>query len=700
MNKQFKLLFLIIAVATFSQHSKAQSDTSSINNSIGLIGKYNGRSIVLRWAPADNASFFLLKKYGYKLERAITAKDGKPLRTKAQFSTIGIFKPADSMTWAKRVDKTNNYQVIAAHCALSKIYAPLPQNPNFGEIMKRLNEERNLHGFAAMAADFDTTAANLLGLRFEDKNIEANATYLYVISSLVPKSELDIDGNFVFIDSRKDTIPVPPSLYDYGAEKHIRLDWYHQYYGKFYSAYHIERGDANGKNFKRITRFPMITVEKKLKADDKLQMTYIDSVPVDYVKYTYRLIGITPFAEYSEPGPTIVSFGRDRTPPIAAHSLSITDVNQKYLNLTWKKDFFEPDFVGFNVLRANNQEGPYYPINEKILTKNELSFLDKTPDDMNGGFYRIETVDTANNKNWSLGMMGFLKDTVPPSKPIGLSGKADVKGVVTLKWNLGPEKDIKGYRIYYANQIDHEFTILTGDLYQDTVYTDTVNINRLTEQIYYQIAAADRHYNHSERSTIIKVALPDTVKPVKPLFKNILVTDTAIHISWIPSDSKDVMKHNIYRKVGNGEYQLWKTINDRTVRNITDNQVTIGEVYSYKIEAVDDVELSSGFPLEVSGKVYDVGKRKPVTNFSANWVKEKKTVMLKWNYPPSDKYHFVIYRSYNNSTFRAYKSAKGTENQFEDWDLLGPGTYVYAVVAIYKDGGSSGLTSTVTVIVP
>ncbi|MBL7812874.1 MAG: hypothetical protein JNL57_11670 [Bacteroidetes bacterium] len=679
----------------------AQAQVDSVQRSyVGIIGKYNGKSIILRWAPSDNATFFLAKKYGYKLERAITARNGKPIREKATFTTIGIFKPADSITWSKRVDKNNNYQVIAAHCALSKIYAPLPANPNFGELMKRYNEERNLHGFATLSADFDTTAANLLGLRYEDKNVEANATYLYLISTLIPQAELQTDGSEVFVDARKDTIPPPPTLFEYGAENHVRLDWYHQNYGRFYSAYLVERGDAQGRNFKRLSKYPMITAGNKTSGEMKMQMTYIDSVPRDYVRYTYRLIGITPFAEYSEPGPAIVSFGRDRTPPVAAHSLDITDVNQNYLHLQWKKDFFEPDFVGFNVMRADKQEGPYYPINEKPLGKTELAYLDKNPDEMNGGFYRIETIDTAGNKNWSLGMMGFLKDSIPPSRPTGLSGKSDMKGVVTLKWNLGPEKDIKGYRVYYANQIDHEFTILTGDLYQDTVFIDTVNINRLTEQIYYQIAAADRHYNHSERSAIIKVTLPDTVKPVKPVFKNILVTDTAVYISWIPSDSKDVMKHNVYRKVGNNQFELWKTISDKNTTKLTDNQVTVGEVYTYRIEAVDDAELSSGFPMEVSGKVYDVGRRKPISRFTAIWDKEKKKNILKWSYPPSDAYHFVIYRSYNNSSFRAYKSAKGTENQFEDWDLPGSGTYVYAVMAIYKDGGTSGLTPSATVVVP
>lgn len=695
--KNFRTILLLILSLLCLDKSYGQTDSTEEKHYIGLIGKYNGKANIIRWAPSDNVSFFLLKKYGYKLERAVAARNGTPIKTKAEFKTLGTFKSADSNTWASRVDKTNSYQVIAAHCALSKVYAPLPSSPNFGEIMKRLNEEKSLHGFATMAADFDTTAANLLGLRYEDKNIEPNVSYLYIITSLVPENELKINGNELFIDTKLDTIPPPPKLYEYGAENHIRLDWYHQYYGRYYTAYLVERGDANGKNFKQVSKYPMITATVDAVNDELKQMTFIDSVPKDYVRYTYRLIGITPFAEYSVPGPSIVSYSRDRTPPIAAHSIDIVDVDQKYLQISWKKDYFEADFTGFNVLRAAIQAGPYYPINEKMLSKNEMRFLDKNPDEINGGFYRIETVDTAGNLNWSLGMMGFLKDSIPPAIPTGLTGTVDSLGVVTLKWNLGPEKDIKGYRVYYANQMDHEFTIQTGDLYQDTVYIDTVNINTLTENIYYQIAAADMHYNHSVRSEILKLHLPDTVRPVKPIFSNILVTDTALYLSWIPSSSKDVIQHNVYRKVGEGKFQLYKTITDQNTTQLKDAQVKIGEVYTYKIEAIDDANLASGFPMEVSGKVYDVGKRKPIENFSGKYNKETKRNELTWTYPASDKYHFAIYRSFNGSDFRAYKSVKGDKNSFEDWDLLGSGSYTYAVIAIYKDGGSSGLTQSVII---
>jgi uncharacterized protein len=696
LNKIITITVLLFALC-FQKNIQAQDSTLLNKNYIGLIGKYSSKSIVIRWAPSSSEAFFMLNKYGYKLEKAQIGKD--TVYFKAVWKTVGIFKPADSMVWAKRVDTSNSYQVIAAHCVLGKIYSNLPTKPNFGEIMNRLNEERNLHGFAMVAADFDSTAANLLGVRFEDFDVSPNATYGYRITPLVPTKTLKILGSETFVQAKEEAKIPPPELIENGFEKHVRLDWYNNLHKNYYTAYYLERGDKKGKNFKRLNKVPFTLANDPKNPRVNDQMTYLDSVPQDYIVYSYRLIGINAFGELSDPGKIVYSYGRDRTAPEAAYNVNFADINGQYLNISWKKEKLEKDFIGYNVLRSQNYKGPFQIINDKILDKKTKNFIDTKPIAQEGSFYKIETIDTAGNINWSPGVYAFLNDSIPPAKPTGLSGKADSNGVITLRWNLGKETDIKGYRVFFANQLDHEMTILTGDIWQDTVFTDSVNINTLTKEIYYQIVASDMHYNHSVRSEIIKVVLPDTIRPVKPMFKNILVTDTAVYLSWIPSSSKDVIKHQLYRKKGQGQFTLWKSIEGKAKSALVDQDVKIGEVYAYRIEAIDDFNNKSGFPAEVSGKIYDVGKRKAVDNFKAIYNKDKKRTILTWTYPPSNKYHFAIYRSYNESTFRVYKSVDGTNTIFEDYDLIGNGTYTYAIVAYYKDGGSSGMSERSTIVI-
>lgn len=685
MRKTHSIIAFFILVFCV-KHAAAQDSIPSC----AIIGKYNGKQIVLRWGVNNSAAFQLSKQYGYKLERALIGKDTQYV--KAVYRTIGIFKPADSNTFKNRVDKKNNFQVIAAYAALGTFKNPLPQNPNLKELHNRQNEQENLFGFAMFAADNDTTAANLLGLRYEDNDITPGAIYAYKLTSLIPESSFKTEPAICFVTAVSNESEIElPELHAFGFEKHIRLSWETRLQAYFYTGYYIEKGDAKGKNFKRLNNVPYTYVRNN-EANQNPIIVYTDSVPQDYVTYTYRLIGVTPFAEFSSPGKVVSAYGRDRTAPEAAYDVKAEDVAGKFLKVTWKKDFFEKDFTGFNVLRSPSPLGPFVILNEKILPKTILEYTDLIPDALNGSYYKIECIDTAQNISWSLGVYGYLKDSIPPSMPKGLSGTVDSSGVVTLRWNLGAELDIKGYRVYYANDLKHEFTNITPELYQDTVFRDTVNLNRLTSSIYYQIAAADRNYNHSARTEPLRIVLPDTIPPVKPLFSNILVTDTAVYLSWIPSSSADAVKQILYRSENNGKFVQWKIIDNNTIHNLTDHDIQINGVYSYKIETLDIYGNSSGFPAEVSGKIYDVGKRLAISGFKATYNQDKKRVILNWNYPPSDKYHYVIYRSYNGSSFRVYHSVDGILNAYEDYDLPGKGTYEYAVVAYYMDGGSSGLT--------
>lgn len=690
MNKLSKIALVVFYFLALTANNTVHAQNiDSTKSRIEIIGKYIGNKVVLRWAPSDNISFKMLLKYGYKLEKAQIGQD--TTFNKAQFQTIGTFFPADSMTWKKRINVKNTYQVVAAQAALGEFRNEIGENPNLKELKDRYTEEKNMHGFALLAADMDTVAANLLGLRFEDLKVKSNATYVYKITSLCPKDNLEIMGNTCYVLTKKEELSAPPNLEYYGYENHIKIGWPTLMHQSIFSGYFLEKGNSKGKNFKRYNKMPYVFTKGTEEKESDNMITLTDEVETDYEVFSYRLIGVTAFGEESAPSKVIFAYGRDRTPPEKAFNVTASDINGTYLNIQWDKENIEKDFVGFNVLRSSNSNGPFEVINLKPLSAETKSFIDKSPDALMGSFYKIETIDTAGNIDWSLGVYGFLKDSIPPSIPLGLKGDVDSNGVVTLTWNLGPELDIKGYRVYYANQDDHEFTNITPYLYQDTVFIDTVNINTLTKNIYYQIAVSDHNYNHSAKTNILKVKLPDTIPPVKPLFKDILVTDSAVYLNWIPSTSKDVKSHEIFRKVGNGDFHLWKTIEGKTSK-VEDQEVVVKGVYTYLIRAIDEDNNKSPFSNEISAEVYDIGKRKPIQNFNVTYNKETKRVILNWVYPNSDAYHYAIYRSYNESTFRIYKSTDANKNSYEDYNLPGKGTYTYAIVALYKDGGTSGLS--------
>ena len=110
------------------------------------------------------------------------------------------------------------------------------------------------------------------------------------------------------------------------------------------------------------------------------------------------------------------------------------------------------------------------------------------------------------------------------------------------------ENDIKGYRVYSANDPKFEFKLVTNNVIADTFFIEKINLNTLTEKIFYKVRAVDLRENHSSLSDVIEVIRPDIIPPVRPIIKDIVDVNNLPQIVWLNSTSSDVVSHIIYRK--------------------------------------------------------------------------------------------------------------------------------------------------------
>jgi fibronectin type 3 domain-containing protein len=420
-----------------------------------------------------------------------------------------------------------------------------------------------------------------------------------------------------------------------------------------------------------------------------------DSLPQNYQPYYYRIIGITPFGDLGKPTPPMLVMGMDKKAPEAPVGLKAENIRNNDVRLQWSKPSQEPDFAGFLVGRSDNLNGPFLPLTLEVLSKNTTSYIDTAAIAWGTNYYVVSAVDTAGNAGNSMPAYVVMVDTLAPRKPLGLQGKIDTTGIVTLHWNLGKEPDLMGYLVYVANAADHTFAPVTPDFVADSTFSDSITLRSLTEKIYYRIVAFDKNRNPSPHSQILELKKPDKIPPVPAVFTGFQVTDTTVVMNWAPSSSVDLASQILYRREKGGEWLEYSKLT-KAQNSYVDKKVKKQTWYEYSLVAVDDAGLVSekSYPLNV--RVYDSGVRKKIEGLSAIKSPDGKGIVLLWNYPVSEDCRLVIYRSFNNGGLLAYQSVPVDKASFVDKSIQ-KGSYAYAIKAVYKDGGESPLTKPVQI---
>ena len=290
---------------------------------------------------------------------------------------------------------------------------------------------------------------------------------------------------------------------------------------------------------------------------------------------------------------------------------------------------------------------------------------------------------------------------MPPAVPVGLTGAIDTNGVVRLRWRKNPERNILGYRVLRANALDHEFTQRTNQVWRDTVFTDTVEVNTLTRFVYYKIAAVNNRYNHSATTAPLSLRRPDRVPPEAPVFSEVRASDSSVVLKWAPSTSEDVQTHNLYRRTAG--QQRWTPLASlpRNAETYEDKAVQQNVMYEYQIEAQDSTGLRAMALLPVQARPYDAGVRQAPSALRASYDAAAKRVLLSWFYVPrrEEKFYYVIYRAAPDAALLQYRSFVSPQPSFADADLPGAGAYVYAVKVITESGAESPLSEKISVTV-
>jgi fibronectin type 3 domain-containing protein len=607
--------------------------------------------------------------------------------------TTAPLRPWEIKRW-ERIVKKDQYAALAAQALYGKTFQlSTGRMADASQIYQKVKESDARFSMALFAADISPVVAEASGLRFTDTSVQKGERYVYRIYTSSPK--ISIDTAFVYISAGDTTeLPKPHDVQASYTQGNAVITWDRTYIQDIYTAFIVERSDDNGATFKRLNDLPLVNTYTGATSPDRA--IYTDSLPSMGRRYFYRVKGINAFAETGPPSDPVSVIGHLS----ANHTPVITQAiagNNREVHLSWSYPATaEKTITGFQVERAARASGAYQILRKEINVR-ERQFVDTAP--ASNGYYRVKAIGIDESEKVSLPHLVQLIDSVPPSAPLGLNGKIDSTGLVTLSWKKNTEQDLKGYRVYRANFANDEFFQVTSGTIADTVYQDKANLQTLTKSLFYKIVAVDQNYTPSDFSAVLELKRYDKIPPVSPVFTDYSARAEGVILAWQPSSSEDVAETRLNRRVKS--QALWKTVavfrSDDTTRHYFDKEPVAGKAYEYALVAVDLSGNESGSQEPITLQRINTRARAAIRDFKAIANKQHKEIKLSWSYGDARAAKFQVYRQIGEGALMLYATISGNEAQFTDKALRINTKYGYRVKAIGNDGSESPATELIIV---
>jgi hypothetical protein len=662
---------------------------------IEVQGRGRPGAVILRWVPTTSRAWASGLISGYRIERAAAS-------TPTAFSEIAQVAPWTPQQWRQRVDTANKYLMSAAEVLFAQAPDPTEGRSALTPEERQADVDRRWT-FGLIVADFDSLAAEAMGMRYVDRTA-GTGEFIYRVSlRAAPQEYASVvipvaPGTTQVATAGGPGLGAPPGLEIETGDSRLTLRWNPEPAGSLYIGYDIERTDAATGTVTRLSAVPLIFSDDSL--DQPVPRIVTDTGLVNGRTYRYRVAGMTAFGERSE---AALGEGtpRDLTPPppplITGGAASPAGVTLAW-DMSDSTGF--ADLSGFLIARSASDEGPFVFDTLRVLPASARTAGGLAYSSDSANYFVIAARDSSGNVSYSMPWHVPVIDSVPPAAPTGLQASADSLGRVTVSWIRGRELDLLGWRVYRANAEDHVFTLLTGDALPDSVFRDSVDTNTLTRSIFYEVTALDLSENASP-PTRVRLTLPDVNPPVEPIITRVTPSDSAVTLEFVPSSSEDIRMHRVMRRVaGESTWQEVSSVAPGTTV-VVDRDVVKRQTYLYLIEAVDSSGLrASSSP--VQARPFDTGVRPGVDQVTASWNEANGTVTLSWQYsrPASGEYWFVVHRAVGEARLDAYRTA-GTELRFVDDAVRSRGRrHRYALQVVYRDGGVSQVSQPVEVQVP
>jgi hypothetical protein len=671
--KRLLLFLLMIAGYEMRAQDRAMDSVLAEQDNIKVVSRYRNGAVELRWYPVNKAAWRKSIHTGYTIKRMELAENGSD-----QFKQVAIVKPYTDVEWRQRTN-VQDQLIKTTMASLQDRKAVAGKHT-----ADRDNEEGALFFSYVISTSLSADAAKGAGLVYTDNTIEPGKRYAYEIS-IAGKNHDPKDVTLAVIEDTRSNwqSATPEGLTAEEGEGTVKLKWNNSSNQDHFVAYYIQRSADGGKTFTSLNKLPYISV-----AENAGELDYTDSVK-NYIPYQYRIVGVTPWVDMSTPSEVVAAMGRDKTaasPPTNTRAKG----DRNKIVVSWDMPVTSRDLKGFRVARSNKLEGPFISISgDQLVPASQKVFVDEKPAPQEP-YYAVYAVDTAGNYSSTFSVMANVYDSVGPRSPVAVTGSIDSSGVVRINWKAGTDNDLVGYHVYVANGKDNVYRQLTGVTVKDTIYTDTVSMRSLTREVYYKVTAIDYNNNASPYSETLVLQRPDVIAPAMPVIRSYSVVDNKVKLEFIPSSSKDVRMHQLFRQDASGKKTKLADINKE--RSFIDSLTEAGVNYTYTLVATDASGLSrSSRPMNIA--VLEDETKEGIAGLDGR--ASEKNIVLQWKELNSkEQYSLVLFRAVNDGELQWYKKLPAGAKSYNESTTAGK--YQYAIKVLYGNGAESELSKAVT----
>ncbi len=711
--------------------SLAKLEAEEVVFKLQMLARSYGDSIVIRWAPEEYVPWKFLNGYGCYLVRS-------DFENEVVDDTIALLKPMNKYDFAELFSDTDT----TAFAAMQTIFGEGTALNNTrsapgsaGSIMEVYEEQQNIFGMAMVIAERRCDIATAMGLRYVDKNVKPGVMYGYYLTPNMSPDILKVRPGLIYVEN-KPYVPKPCTLElsdSIAAVDGILLSWP---YTDDYSSFDIERRKEGQKEWVVLNDKPYMSMTMDLFEDENPPSLFADT-GVEPGAYIYRLRGYDSFGDKSAPGPEHKVIMPDLLPPTPPRIKLIT-INRGDSTITaridWTKTEIEPDLIGYipfyqygaleNVDALEYQAtvntadsallgGRWVPlVKDRVLAPRD-SFVVVDVRGLNTGMVTIAAVDSAMNMTYAMPQPMRIDDLEPPLPPTNLRGLVSAEGVVTIGWTPSISRDAYYYEVFTANDTTHTFVLVPNQqMYQDTLFNDTVSLEVNQPYKYYKVRAIDWAGNNSEFSELLRVTRPNFNAPSECFIDTSWVTKDSIYMRWVISPEKDLDKVRVFRRLSNeSQWTMIRTyyhdqVNGKPTLEVIDRPTPNQTIrYYYAIEAINMTGVSTGLSMQVcylfqGQRVFDVPLK-----LDASWREDKGYVILAWDVPKElpivAPYHFVLSRQLEGEKFfRPYRSIKSDKSSYEDRRIKPGESTVYRLEILFEDGRSTTPSNEVKISIP